>query len=408
MATQTSATTSAVRPSGVLGALGPTVITAALMFGPGSITLASTAGALYGYQLLWVPVVATILMIVFCDLAVRIGLGAAMGADEVLRHRFGAPLAVLAALSAALVCSSFQAGNSIGTGIAAGIAVPGDIRIYAGIFTALGIGMVWLPRFYTALERLMTWIVGVMLVVFIITMVAATPDLGGILGGLVPSVPSAGVAIVVGITATTFSVVGALFQIQLVREKGWTAEDYPTARLGVVAGITILGLLSVIVMITAAAVLHPVGHVVQSPADLAEMMRPVAGTWAAVLFAVGLWGAAFSSLVGNATIGGGMLSAVFGWGQEVNATRVKSCITVVMAVGGVVAMIFGSVPLELITTAQAVTIFGVPLIGVLLVILGRSSVIRQFRVGTTQWVLSIIGVVFLLYLASTYVQKLLA
>lgn len=392
----------------MLAAIGPTFITAALMFGPGSITLASTAGSRFGYQLLWVPIVATVLMIVFCDLAVRIGLGSGLGTHEVFRKRFGPVLAVVAALTAFLVCSSFQAGNSMGTGIAASIALPGDTRWYAVAFTLLGVAMVWARKFYPLLESTMTWVVVVMLAIFVVTMIVSKPSVGAIAAGLIPSLPAGSQAVVVAMVATTFSVVGAMFQIQLAKQKGWTRENYAMARSGVVAGILILGLLSLLVMVTAASVLRPAGVTVTSPADLAGVLRPIAGDWAAWLFAIGLWGAAFTSMIGNGTIGGSMLSAAFGWGQSMDTTRVKAAITFVLLLGGLVAVMFGKVPLELITTAQAATIFGVPIIGVMMLVLARSRLLGNLRTSWPQFAVCCLGVAFLVYLAFTYAKGLLA
>ena len=55
------------------GRFGPAFVTAALVFGPGSITTASSLGADFAYDLVWVPVLATILMLCFVNLSVRIG-----------------------------------------------------------------------------------------------------------------------------------------------------------------------------------------------------------------------------------------------------------------------------------------------------------------------------------------------
>lgn len=54
--------------------LGPGLITAALVFGPGSLTITSKLGAVYGYNLLWVIVVAALLMLTFTGMGARIGL----------------------------------------------------------------------------------------------------------------------------------------------------------------------------------------------------------------------------------------------------------------------------------------------------------------------------------------------
>lgn len=121
-----------------------------------------------------------------------------------------------------------------------------------------------------------------------------------------------------------------------------------------------------------------------------------------------LWGAAFTSLVGNGTIGGSMLSAVFGWGQELGSRRVKACISVVMVLGGIVAAVFGRVPLELITTAQATTVLGVPLIGALLLLLAMDGKrLGSLKLDPVRLVVCGFGLAFLIVLATSYAGALL-
>ena len=388
--------------------LGPAFVTAALVFGPGSITTASSIGAQHAYQLVWVPVLATVLMLCFVDLSVRIGLTTDRGPVATVSRHFSRLVGVLVGVGAFLVTASFQAGNSVGTGAAADVLFGGNVALFAALFTALAIGFLWLPSFYRALETLMVAIVGLMLVIFVVTAVVSRPDLGAMTAGLVPRLPEGSAAVVVGLAATTFSVVGALYQIQLVREKGWTAENYREARRDAISGTLVLGVLSLVIMLAAAAVLHPDGVAVTSPATMATILQPTIGGWAAALFAVGLWAAAFSSLIGNSTIGGHMIAGALDVESGgLASARVKACITAVMIIGGVVAVLFGGIPLQLIVTAQAVTIFAVPLIGIVLVALARHRDRADLRLGPAQLALSVVGIGFLLVLAMTYVWNLL-
>ncbi|HLS61856.1 MAG TPA: Nramp family divalent metal transporter [Ruania sp.] len=391
-----------------LAKFGPAFITAALVFGPGSITTASSMGADFAYDLIWVPVIATVLMLCFVDLCVRIGLSTDSGPIGTISKRFTRVAGVLVGLGAFAVTASFQAGNSAGTGAAMSVLFGGDPTLFAVLFTVLALGFVWLPSFYRQLERVMVVLILALVVIFLITMVVARPDLGQLVAGLVPSFPSGSAALVVGAAATTFSVVGALYQIQLVREKGWTAADYRTARKDAVAGTLILGGLSFVIMIAAAAVLNPRGVSVQSPADMAAILEPSIGGWASTLFALGLWAAAFSSLVGNSTIGGSMLAGALDIETGgLSSAKVKACISVVILLGGIVAAVFGGLPVQLIITAQAVTIFVVPLIGVLLVWLGRVPERGELKLSVAQLVLAIVGVLFLVLLAVNYLRNLL-
>ncbi|WP_084480495.1 Nramp family divalent metal transporter [Ruania albidiflava] len=401
-------TTTSVPTRRGLAKFGPAFITAALVFGPGSITTASSMGADFAYDLVWVPVIATVLMLCFVDLCVRIGLSTDAGPIGTISKRFTRVAGVLVGLGAFAVTASFQAGNSAGTGAAMSVLFGGDATLFAVLFTLLGLGFVWLPSFYRQLERVMVVIILALVVIFLITMVVARPDVGQVVAGLVPRLPSGSAALVVGAAATTFSVVGALYQIQLVREKGWTAADYRSARKDAVAGTLILGGLSFVIMVAAAAVLNPRGASVQSPADMAAILEPSIGGWASTLFALGLWAAAFSSLVGNSTIGGSMLAGALDIESGgLSSARVKVCISVVILLGGVVAAIFGGLPVQLIITAQAVTIFVVPLIGVLLVWLGRVPERGELKLSVAQLVLAVVGVLFLVLLAVNYLRNLL-
>ena len=391
----------------IFSSIGPAFITAALVFGPGSIATASAMGASFGYELLWVPVIATILMLCFVNIGVRIGLSTDQSILNTVSKRLGGIVAIIVGVGSFLVVTSFQAGNSAGTGAAGQLMFGGDPRWFAIAFTAVALVFVWLPKFYPALEKLMIAVILVLLVAMITTAVISNPDPVGIVKGLVPSIPDNSVPLIVGLAATTFSIVGAIYQIQLVREKGWTSADFKVARRDAVMGTLILGTLSAVIMIAAAATLNPAGIEANSPAALAQILEPI-GSWAVVLFAIGLWAAAFSSLLGNSTIGGTMLAGVFRVdGGGLTSVPVRLCISFVIVLGGVVAAVFGGVPIQLIITAQAVTILAVPVIGVVMILLGRHKDRGALRIGTPQLILSLLGLAFLLFLAVIYVIRLI-
>ncbi|MGO2683101.1 MAG: Nramp family divalent metal transporter [Microbacterium sp.] len=407
MSSSTSSPSTATAPAKrrFFSSIGPAFITAALVFGPGSIATASSMGASFGYELLWVPVIATILMLCFVNIGVRIGLTTDKSALGTIAQRLTGIVAIIVGVGSFLVVTSFQAGNSAGTGAAGQLLFGGDPRIFAIIFTVIGLIFVWIPKFYPALEKVMIVIILVMLVAMLTTAVVSKPDMGAVFTGLVPRIPEGSIPLIVGLAATTFSVVGALYQIQLIREKGWTPSDFKIARRDAVIGTLILGALSAVIMIAAAATLNPAGIAVSSPAALAQILEPI-GPWAVILFAIGLWCAAFSSMIGNSTIGGTMLAGVFkADGGGLSSLPVKICISLVIILGGIIAIVFGGVPIQLIITAQAVTILAVPLIGVVMVLLARHRDRGTLRIGIPQLVLALIGLAFLVFLAVNYLAN---
>ncbi|PSK91833.1 Mn2+/Fe2+ NRAMP family transporter [Murinocardiopsis flavida] len=401
---------SATRPGGTgrrRWSIGPAFVTAALVFGPGSITLASSIGAGYGYALLWVLVVAAVFMLSYTGMAVRLGIGDSRSPLEVIRARLTPWLAVLVGVGCFLVTAAFQAGNSVGAGAATAILVGGNVQVTAALFTALGIAFVWLPSFYRHLERVMVVLVVAMFVLFAATAVVSRPSLGGIASGLVPSVPSGSALLVVALMGTSFSVVGAFYQAYLVQEKGWRPEQRGSAMRDTALGIALLGGLTAVIVIGAAAVLRPQEVAVTSAGDMAAILEPTIGPWARTLFALGLWAAAFSSLVGNATIGGCMLADALGLGRSLSAPVVKLFISGVMFLGGAVAVAFAANPVQLIITAQAATVLVVPMVGAVLLYLAADR--RLLGALANRWwqnVLGAVGLLALLLLAWSYVVQL--
>jgi manganese transport protein len=372
--------------------IGPAFVTAALVFGPGSITTASSIGASLGYSLLWVTVLAVVFMLVYADMGIRIGMAMQASPIEVMKEKWGRMVGVLVGTGGFLVTISFQAGNSAGASVAMNLLFGGNIALWAAFFTALAIVLLWLPDYYKSLERIMVGLIVIMLVAFLVTAIFAKPRVGALAQGFVPGIPAGGGLLIIALIGTTFSVVGAFYQAYLAQEKGWRRTEYGQSVKDTLAGIIILGAMTISVMIAAAAVLLPQGITVTSPTDMAKTLEPTIGGWASIVFAVGIFGASFSSLLGNATVGGALLSDAFGLGHRLGSTKVKTLITVVMVLGGTVAVLFGTTPVRLIVFAQALTIFVVPLVGLLMLLLASDRA-RMGSLATPIWknILAILG-----------------
>ena len=345
----------------VLAGLGPGIITAALVFGPSKMTITSKLGAEYGYSMLWIVVVAIFFMLIFTNMGAKIGLHTDVSLLTNIRAKWGKAISVLIGIGVFLVATSFQAGNAIGVGIAVAEATGTKAWIWVLVFNVFGMALLFFSSFYKVLEKLMIALVGLMLISFLTTLFLSKPSLSGIAEGFVPNIPLGSSALIIAFTASCFSIVGAFYQSYLMQE---------SKKHGVVGtnksytGIIVLGVMSIVVIICAAAVLHPQGLKVNSASEMSKALVPLFGTYAADLFLAGLFGASFSSLVGNATVGGSLLGDALGYGSKLSSKAVRLFIAFVMICGASIALIFGKLPLELIIFAQSVTIFLVPFIGI--------------------------------------------
>ncbi len=340
--------------------LGPSLITAALIFGPGSLTVTTKLGAGFQYHLLWVIVVSVLFMIAYTRLSAELGLTLNESLIQEIRQRYGKWIAMLLGVGIFCISASFQAGNSIGAGISLTELVGSRAPLWIVVISVLAMVLLFYQSFYKILEKIMIVMVLIMLLCFLVTLIISAPNLVAILQGLVPRVPSGSEILGIALVASSFSIVGAFYQSSLVKEKGWKLTDLPLAQSEAVVGILTLGFLSALVMICAATVLYQSGIEVNTATDLGRALEPLFGTFSSKVFMVGFLAASFSSLLGNATIGGALLADSFSLGQRLTDQKVRWMIILVIIFGAAVSMIFGALPLQLIVFAQAVTILLAP------------------------------------------------
>lgn len=380
--------------------LGPGLITAALVFGPGSLTITSKLGAVYGYNLLWVIVVAALLMLAFTGMGARIGLASDQSLISLFRKKWGNAAALIAGISIFFVTAAFQAGNTVGAGLALSESLGQTNSLWIVVISLMAISLMFFKSFYKILEKVMMIMVGIMLVSFLFTLIIAPPNWAEVLSGLNPSIPQGSFILVIALVASSFSIAGAFYQSYLVQEKGWKKSESTDALRESYTGIVILGLISSMIMISAATILYPKGVTVTSAGDIGMALEPVYGKFSFMVFMIGLFGASFSSLLGNASIGGTLLSDALSLGRDLNGMPVKILITLIIIIGASIALIFGRLPLELIVFAQGITIFAVPFIGLGLFLIGNdTSIMGSLKNNKFTNVIGVIGLLVLFTLA---------
>jgi manganese transport protein len=382
-----------------LSLLGPAFITSALVLGPGSLTLSSKIGAIYGMQLIWVLAVVVFFMMIYTEMSTRIGLATKESFIQIMKNKWGKSASVLIGIGAFLVTASFQAGNALGSGLAISTITGFSSAFWIAAITLLGMALLFAKNFYKILEKLMLGLVLVMLVSFVITLILTKPSITDILSGFVPVIPDGSLPLIIALTATSFSIVGAVYQSYLVQEKGWTLQNNTSSMKETYWGIFLLGFISMMIMVCAAAILKPQGIVVNSVSEMGLALEPLYGNWATILFMVGLFGASFSSQMGNATIGGSMLADGLGLGSKLSSKAVKGLILLVMAFGSLIGLIFGSAPINMIIFAQAITIVVVPFIAIAILVANDEKIMGSLKNTLWKNIVGIAGLIVLILLA---------
>jgi Mn2+/Fe2+ NRAMP family transporter len=383
--------------------LGPGLITASVVLGPGSIIASSRAGAEAGYGLIWVVVAAAILMATYTAMGARLGCALDTTPLAYLAEHGGKILSVLVGLSAFFVCAGFQFGNNLGVAFAVSGVTGTPLWIWPLVFTALSLAFLFFARHvYVVLERLMMLLVAVMIICFVTNLFFTGISIPKLAAGLVPKLGPGQATIAAAMLATNFSVIAALYQAYLVRAKGWNRENLSTAIGDAWTGIAILGTIVIVIMIGAAQTLYATGADFKSAGDLANQFGSLLGPFANIVFCLGLGAASFSSFIVNACAGGAILADGLGMDSRMDGKPARLLAALCMVIGcvvGITTLVFSAGDTTSVLLAQSSTLIAAPLAGIImLVITSSKKTMGDLRNSPVSIGLGIVGLVMLGFL----------
>lgn len=276
---------------GFLAILGPGMITANAGNDAGGIATFASVGAELGYRLLWVLIPITISLGLVQEMCARMGAITGKGLADLIRERFGVRWTAFVML--ALLIANGGVTVSEFVGIAAATELFGVSRYLSVPLAAISIWWLVVKGSYQRVERVFL-LMSLVFLGYIISAFLAHPGWEAVAVGLVKpsfSLNPAYLFTFVAVVGTTISPYMQVYVQSSVVEKGVTAEDYPKTRTDVWVGTVFAVLVVFFIVISTAATLHSHGIHINSAADAARALRPLAGDYAEKLFAVGLFGA---------------------------------------------------------------------------------------------------------------------
>lgn len=384
-----------------LALIGPAFVAGAWQFGPGNLTTAVQAGSGYQYTLIWVIVVSTVLMIFLTDMSVRLGIKSPVSLISSIKEHLGGWVGVLAGIGVFLITLCFSVGNAVGAGLGLSMLFGGNPIMWTVICTAAVAALLLLRNVYRVVEKVLVVIVALMAIAFIASAFIANPDWSAAGSGLLPTFPPGAWLLIVALVGTNFSVNAAFYTSYGTKERARTEADYRDITIvDTIPGIVAPGVMTALVIVVAASILGHTGVAAPTIVALAGVFQPLAGPVGSAVFALGFFGAAFSSMLANATAGGTMLSDGLGRGASSGSRTAKIVSASILAFGVVVTVAFQASPIQLIVIAQALTVFIAPILAVLIIVMAnRVTLMRDMRNKWWQNVAGVVGLVAVLALS---------
>ena len=297
---------------GILTAVGGFVDVSELVF-------MTQAGSRFGYALVWLVVLATIVIIVFGEMS---GRTAAIGKQplfNLMRHRLGLSLGLIV-LIASLIANTIVCAAEIG-GVALILQLVSGLpfRLMAAAATLVFAVSIWLLPFKW-IERAYG-LLGLFMIIFLVAIVAIHPPWHAIAGGLVPQIPAGlshtdliafSYVTVALLSAVTFPYETCFYSSGGIEEK-WGPKDLATNRVTTIAGFGLGSLLALALMAGGAQLFGPAGISPEMPGTVALLAAVPFGKTGLLLALAGMFfaiaGAAIETCLANAY----SVSQFFGW-----------------------------------------------------------------------------------------------
>jgi len=292
----------------LLRLVGSGVVTGAADDDPSAIGTYASAGARYGLAFLWIAPVLLPMMYAVVYLSSKLGQVYGKGLFDAIRDRFP-PWILYPILLCGVAGNVIEAAADLG-GIAAALnlRVPLPIPAIVAIVAALVFALQWWGS-YTLLRRISRWL-ALALFAYVVAAIMAKPDLREVLAGtFTPRLKLDGqfLSLVVACIGTSLSAYIYTWQSnqeveeeiaqgkrQWWQRRGATHSELRRTRRDVLVGMIFSNVILYFIILATGATLHPAGQTqIDSAAEAAEALRPLAGDLAGLLFIAGVVGVGF-------------------------------------------------------------------------------------------------------------------
>ena len=351
-------------------AMGPGAIMSAAIIGPGTVTTASQQGAQYGFTSLWILLVACVIAYFFQEPAMRISIGCKESVMVGVREHLSPGVAKFLWIVIFVGSIAFQAGNLSGASMALEYFVPGTSNLmWAVVMSLLAFIIVMLNR-YKVIENVNQVLILMMVFAFVLTAFTSGPDIGDLVTeGFSFKIPGGNAVLAVSLLATTVTPNLVLGYSAFLRKKyadsQTPARDIKLAKADLGLNMFVTFLITGSIIVCSATVIHPTGKEITSAADMATQLVPLLGRFAGILFSIGLWAAAISSVLYHVSIHNTLFPTAFHVDEDPKAKHNLAVVAAVVLIPVILIAFLGQSPVQLIIAAQALNGIALPMVCVI-------------------------------------------
>ena len=381
--------------------LGPGILVTVGFIDPGNWASNVAAGADYGYLLLWMVTLSTIMLILLqhnvAHLGIATGLCLSEAATKHLPPWLSRPLlssAVLASISTAMA-------EILGAAIALNMLFGLSIRDGA-ILSTLGVLFMLGTNSYRRLEK---WIIGFVSIIglsflFELSLVDIAWS-SAAAGWVTPAIPEGSLPVVMSVLGAVVMPHNLFLHSEIIQSRQWNLENPVIIRkqlrfefLDTLFSMVLGWAINSAMILVAATTFFQAGVAVDALEQAQVMLEPLLGSHAALVFAVALLFAGFSSSITAGMAGGSIFAGIFGEAYDTasNQTRAGVLLTLIAAL---IVIFFVSDPFQGLIYSQMLLSIQLPWTIFLQIYLTSSPEVMGDYANrpTTKWLLLLVGAI---------------
>ena len=320
--------------------LGPGILITVGFIDPGNWASNMAAGADYGYLLLWMVTLSTIMLINLQHNAAHVGIVTGDCMSEAAVRHLPHPFAILLIVSAMFAAGATALAELLGGALA--LSMLFGMPILPGAFlTALLCGFLLWSNSYKRLERIIIGFVSLIGISFLIEIGMVDVDWGkAVAGWVTPSFPTGSLPVIASVLGAVVMPHNLFLHSEIIQSREWNLEDEAGIRrhlryefFDTLFSMGIGWAINSAMILIAAVVFFSNGLPVTDLAQAVDMLRPLLGPAAAAIFAIALLLSGFASTMTAGMAGGTIFSALFNESYDIddNHTRAGVGLTYVLA-----------------------------------------------------------------------------
>ena len=380
----------------VLTFLGPGFLVTVGFIDPGNWATNIEGGSSFGYSLLWVITLSTLMLMVIQNMAAKLGIATGKSLAVNIREGFPKPVSALLGATIVAACVATDVAELLGGAIGFRLLFGFPLWLGALITVFLEVFLIIGQR-YHKLERIIIGFLGIITLCYVAELFIVKPDWKEVLPAFVtPTLNRSNIYIAMAILGAVVMPHNIFLHSNVIHSREWGIDDEKKLslikyeRIDTFTALTLGLIVNGAMIIVAAKVFHTNGVVVTSIESASETLTPLAGPLAAFLFAIALLFAGVGSSVTSSMAEVNVITGFLGKPEDPK-TLLYRISTFITAIPSFIIIVSGMDTYKILIFSQVVLSIQLPFTLIpLLILCRRKPLMGAFRSRLPEFIISVL------------------